>query len=145
MFFEGLQARFPGRVAYKRGYDDELAHWIEAAADIFLMPSRYEPCGLNQMYSLRYGTIPVAPRAGGPAHSVRMSAPAPGRATGFVLNTFAPPAMSWAMNTALDLHADPALWTRLVHNAMAEGFSWARQTREYEALYRRLGASTPQG
>ncbi len=69
-FFTALRAALPGRVAFQRGYDDELAHWIEAASDLFLMPSRYEPCGLNQMYSLRYGTVPIVRRTGGLADSV---------------------------------------------------------------------------
>ncbi|MCU0758776.1 MAG: glycogen synthase GlgA [Steroidobacteraceae bacterium] len=138
VFFEGLQARFPGRVVYHRGYDEGLAHWIEAAADIFLMPSLYEPCGLNQMYSLRYGTIPVVRRTGGLADSVRMFDPASGSGTGIVFNDFDAPAMDWAMRTALDLFAQPRAWSRLVRNAMAEDFSWERQAREYEALYRGL-------
>ena len=145
VFFEGLQARFPGRVVYHRGYSDELAHWIEAAADAFLMPSRYEPCGLNQMYSLRYGTIPVVRRTGGLADSVRMFDAASGRGTGIVFNDFDAPAMDWAMRTTLDLHAQPALWSRLVRNAMAEDFSWERQSKEYEALYRRLVGAAARG
>ena len=145
VFFEGLQARFPGRVVYHRGYSDELAHWIEAAADAFLMPSRYEPCGLNQMYSLRYGTIPVVRRTGGLADSVRMFDAASGRGTGIVFNDFDAPAMDWAMRTTLDLYAQPALWSRLVRNAMAEDFSWERQSKEYEALYRRLVGAAARG
>ena len=143
VFFEGLQARFPGRVVYHRGYSDELAHWIEAASDVFLMPSLYEPCGLNQMYSLRYGTIPIVRRTGGLADSVRMFDPATGTGTGIVFNDFDAPAMSWAMRTALDLHAQPALWSQLVRNAMAEDFSWTRQVREYEALYTELAGASP--
>src|SRR5262249_14546886 len=69
-FLPTLARRFPGRVAFTCGYDEELAHWIEAGSDLFLMPSRYEPCGLNQMYSLRYGTVPVVRRTGGLADSV---------------------------------------------------------------------------
>jgi len=137
-FFGDLQAQFPGRAVFQRGYSDELAHWIEAASDLFLMPSLYEPCGLNQMYSLRYGTIPIVRRTGGLADSVEMFDPAEGTGTGIVFEHFDAPAMAWAMRTALDLHARPAHWARLVQNAMAQDFSWDRQTREYEALYRRL-------
>ena len=74
--------RFPERVHFRGGYDDELAHWIEAASDMFLMPSRYEPCGLNQMYSLRYGTVPVVRRTGGLADSVEHFDPESGSGTG---------------------------------------------------------------
>jgi starch synthase len=137
-FFADLQHQFPAQVHFHRGYSDELAHWIEAAADVFLMPSLYEPCGLNQMYSLRYGTIPVVRRTGGLADSVQHFDPATGTGTGIVFDHFDAPAMDWAMRTALDLHAEPAQWARLVQNAMAQDFSWDRQTREYEALYRRL-------
>ncbi len=139
-YFADLQQKFPGRVVVHRGYSDELAHWIEAAADLFLMPSLYEPCGLNQMYSLRYGTIPVVRRTGGLADSVQMFDPASGAGTGIVFDHFDAPAMDWAMRTGLDLHARPDVWARLVQNAMAQDFSWGRQTREYEALYRRLVA-----
>ena len=79
-FFTRLAQRFPGRVVFRRGYDDALAHWIEAASDMFLMPSRYEPCGLNQMYSLRYGTVPIVRRTGGLADSVEHYDPDTGRA-----------------------------------------------------------------
>ena len=74
-FFTGLQRDFPGRVHFHRGYSDELAHWIEAASDMFLMPSLYEPCGLNQMYSLRYGTVPIVRKTGGLADSVEQYEP----------------------------------------------------------------------
>ena len=137
-FFARLQREHPQRVHYHRGYSDELAHWIEAAADIFLMPSLYEPCGLNQMYSLRYGTIPIVRRTGGLADSVQSYDAASGEGTGVVFNDFDATAMSWALNHALDLHAQPASWERVVRNAMAQDFSWQRQGAEYVALYRRL-------
>ena len=95
-FFAGLARQFPQRVHFHRGYDDELAHWIEAASDMFLMPSRYEPCGLNQMYSLRYGTVPVVRRTGGLADSVQHFNPADGTGTGVVFNDFDAPALEWA-------------------------------------------------
>ncbi len=137
-FFDDLQKRFPSQVAFHRGYSDELAHWIEAGSDLFLMPSLYEPCGLNQMYSLRYGTIPIVRRTGGLADSVQMFDAASGTGTGIVFEHFDSPAMAWALRTALELHAQPMHWTRLVQNAMAQDFSWDRQAREYEALYQRL-------
>jgi starch synthase len=137
-FFTGLAHQFPGRFSFHCGYDDELAHWIEAAADMFLMPSRYEPCGLNQMYSLRYGTVPIVRRTGGLADSVEHYDPARGTGTGVVFNDFDPPAFTWALNTALDWYAQPAHWTRLMTNGMQCDFSWQRQGAEYVALYRRL-------
>ena len=137
-FFAKLAADFPGRVHFHQGYDDALAHWIEGASDMFLMPSRYEPCGLNQMYSLRYGTVPVVRRTGGLADSVEHFDPQSGRGTGIVFNDFDVPGLEWALNSALDLYAQPQLWSRLVHNGMAQDFSWARRAQEYLALYETL-------
>jgi starch synthase len=137
-FFSALEQRFGGRVSFERGYDDELAHWIEAGSDMFLMPSRYEPCGLNQMYSLRYGTVPIVRRTGGLADSVEHYDPASGRGTGVVFNDFDPPALEWALNTALNLYAQPAQWTRMVRNGMRCDFSWQHQGAQYVELYRRL-------
>jgi len=137
-FFSALEQRFSGRVSYERGYDDELAHWIEAGSDMFLMPSRYEPCGLNQMYSLRYGTVPIVRRTGGLADSVEHYDPASGRGTGVVFNDFDPPAFEWALNAALDLYAQPAHWMRMVRNGMRCDFSWQHQGAQYLELYARL-------
>ena len=139
-FFASLAARFPGRVHFRRGYDDALAHWIEGACDMFLMPSRYEPCGLNQMYSLRYGTVPIVRRTGGLADSVLPYDRDRGTGTGIVFNDFDAPALEWALNTALDLYAEPAQWLRLVRNGMAQDFSWEHQALEYLTLYRRISA-----
>jgi starch synthase len=140
-FFRELAAAFPGRVAFQQGYDDELAHWTEAACDMFLMPSRYEPCGLNQMYSLRYGTVPIVRRTGGLADSVEHYDPARGTGTGIVFNDFDTPACEWALHTALDWYGQPAEWRRLMGNGMAKDFSWQRQGEQYLALYRRLTAA----
>jgi len=139
-FFTDLERRFSGRVSYESGYDDELAHWIEAGSDLFLMPSRYEPCGLNQMYSLRYGTVPVVRRTGGLADSVEDYDLASGRGTGVVFNEFDSAALEWALNSALDLYARPADWTRMVRNGMRCDFSWQHQGAEYVELYRKLTA-----
>jgi starch synthase len=136
--FANLATQYAGRVGFRAGYDEALAHLMEAGSDMFLMPSRYEPCGLNQMYSLRYGTIPIVHKTGGLADSVQHFDPASGVGTGCVFNDFDIGAISWAMHTALDWYAKPALWRRLIRNAMAQDYSWARQIGEYEALYRRL-------
>jgi starch synthase len=105
------------------------------------MPSRYEPCGLNQMYSLRYGTVPIVRRTGGLADSVEQYAPASGAGTGIVFNDFDVQALTWALNSALDLYAQPAHWTRMMRNAMQRDFSWQRQGEQYVALYRQLIAA----
>jgi starch synthase len=141
-FFEALAQRYPARVAFRNGYDESLAHLIEAGSDIFLMPSRYEPCGLNQMYSLRYGTIPIVRNTGGLADSVQHFDPAGGTGTGCVFNDYDAPAVRWAIGTALDWYSVPASWQRLMQNAMAQDFSWTRQIVKYDLLYRGLvGAS----
>ena len=137
-FLAELERRFPGRVVFRQGYDDELSHWIEAACDMFLMPSLYEPSGLNQMYSLRYGTVPIVRRTGGLADSVAHYEPETGEGTGIVFDDFNPEALEWALNTALDLHAQPEHWRRMVRNGMAQDFSWDRQGEKYLAIYRRL-------
>jgi starch synthase len=136
--FADLAVQYADRVGFRAGYDEALAHLMEAGSDMFLMPSRYEPCGLNQMYSLRYGTIPIVHKTGGLADSVQHFDPASGRGTGCVFNDFDVGAISWAMNTVFDWYANTALWKKLMRNAMAQDFSWDRQVLEYEALYRRL-------
>jgi starch synthase len=125
-------------VAFRRGQDETLAHRIEAGADLFLMPSRYEPCGLNQMFSLRYGTIPVVRRTGGLADSVRPYDRASDAGTGFVFDHFTPEGLRWALGLALETFRDGPRWRRLVLRAMAEDFSWARQASRYVELYERI-------
>jgi starch synthase len=134
-FFSRLSARHPGRAWFFAGYDESLAHWVEGASDIFLMPSQYEPCGLNQMYSLRYGTIPVVRRTGGLADSVAHFDPATGQGTGIVFNDFDSGAMNWAFDTAMEWYLQPALWDRIVQNAMRCDFSWETQCNEYLKLF----------
>jgi starch synthase len=137
-FLTELERRFPGRVVFRQGYDDELSHWIEAACDMFLMPSRYEPSGLNQMYSLRYGTVPIVRHTGGLADSVQQYDTDTGAGTGVVFNDFDSEALEWALNTALDLHAQPEHWRRMVRNGMAQDFSWERQGEKYVEIYKRM-------
>lgn len=135
-FFEQLATQFPGRISFNQGHDEGLAHLIEAGSDAFLMPSRYEPCGLNQMYSLRYGTVPIVRRTGGLADTVQHANPVAGTGTGVVFNDYDAPAVRWAVNTALDWYADQRLWRRIMRNAMVQDFSWKRQVQEYERVYR---------
>lgn len=134
-FFTALAQRFAGKVCYRPGFDEPLAHLIEAGSDAFLMPSRYEPCGLNQMYSLRYGTIPIVRNTGGLADSVEHFDPATGKGTGCVFNDYDAPAVRWAVETVLGWYADPKGWLTLIRNAMAKNFSWQRQIGRYESLY----------
>jgi starch synthase len=134
-FMHSLQERYPGRAVFYSGYSEEFAHRIEASADLFLMPSMYEPCGLNQMYSLKYGTVPIVRRTGGLADSVRHFDPATGEGTGVVFNDCDPGGVRWALEQALEWYAEPALWRRMVANGMREDFSWDRQVLDYERLY----------
>jgi starch synthase len=137
-FFRELAHDHPTRVSFHSGYSEETAHWIEAASDMFLMPSLYEPCGLNQMYSLRYGTIPIVRRTGGLADSVQHFDPATRLGTGIVFNDYDAGAVRWALETAFELYGDKPRWKQLVQNAMAQDFSWERRVGDYVALYERL-------
>jgi starch synthase len=137
-FMHSLQVQFPGRAVFYSGYSEELAHMIEAASDIFLMPSLYEPCGLNQMYSLKYGTVPVVRRTGGLADSVQHFDPASGTGTGVVFNDFDAGGLRWALQTAFEWFSWPSVWRRLVQNGMQQDFSWDARVAEYEALYERI-------
>ncbi len=133
-----LHARFPGHVAYYRGYSEQLAHLIEAGSDMFLMPSRYEPCGLNQMFSMRYGTIPIVRRTGGLADSVQLFDRRSGDGTGFVFDHFNTDALRFALNYALTTYGKQTLWQRLIQNAMRQDYSWALQAARYVDLYTRV-------
>ena len=137
-FFNWLQQHFPDRVCFYRGFSNRLAHWIEAGSDMFLMPSRFEPCGLNQMYSLRYGTVPIVRNTGGLADSVQLFDPRSGTGTGIVFDDFNEIAMNWAINAGLDLYQDKKAWRKLVRNGMLKDHSWERQVRIYVDLYRQL-------
>lgn len=137
-FFRSLQQSFPAKVAYATGYDEALSHSIEAGSDLFLMPSRYEPCGLNQMYSLRYGTVPIVRRTGGLADTVREWDARNATGTGFLFDEFRADAFLDALARALRAWRDRRGWQALVRNGMAEDFSWEKQVVRYEELYRRL-------
>ena len=129
-----IAARYPEKIAARLAFDNPLAHRIEAGCDIFLMPSRYEPCGLNQLYSLRYGTIPVVHRTGGLADTV---IPYDGKSgTGFVFAEYSAEAMTQSLGDALFVYSRPAEWKKLVRRAMAEDWSWKTSAKRYMALYR---------
>ena len=131
----------PGHVAGRIGFDEGLAHRIEAGSDLFLMPSRFEPCGLNQLYSLRYGTPPIVHRSGGLADSIvdtHESSLMEGTATGFVFSPPTPWALLDAIRRALHCYHQPAQWAKVVHTAMAQNYSWTRSAHDYLRIYREL-------
>lgn len=139
--FRDLMQRFPDRLGAFIGYDEGHAHLVEAGADIFLMPSRFEPCGLNQIYSLRYGTVPVVRRTGGLADTVvhaDAASLAAGRATGFVFDAAEAGALRRVLDQALALYRQPAQWRRLMQAGMRRDFSWEQSARQYQELYRQL-------
>ena len=137
-FFAALEKRFPTKARFLNLYDNEAAHLIEAGSDMFLMPSLFEPCGLNQMYSLRYGTVPIVRRTGGLADTVEQYDPQTGRGTGFVFGHFTKAGFSWALDQAFTVWKDKQAWKLLQQAGMAADFSWDRQVAEYVELYRSL-------
>ncbi len=142
-FFAELQEEFPDKVCFYRGFHAKLAHEIEAGSDMFLMPSLYEPCGLNQMYSLAYATVPVVRKTGGLADTVTQFDPETGEGNGIVFEHPTSDGVRWAVNTALDLYADEKNW-KLIRKNGIEGadFSWDRAAASYAELYQALSAET---
>ena len=138
--FERAKAQHPSRVGLKLGFDVALSHKIEAGADMFLMPSRYEPCGLNQMYSLAYGTVPVVRATGGLDDTIQPFDPGTGEGSGFKFAGTTSRALLEAVRAAVGLYRQPDIWRRLIRNGMACDFSWDRSAREYEALYQEIVA-----
>ena len=133
--FRALAAAYPGRVGFKFAYDNALAHKVEAGADIFLMPSRYEPCGLNQIYSLKYGTVPVVRATGGLDDSVEKFDVEHGTGTGFKFVEYTGAAFLYAVKQALQHYADERIWKRIQLNGMAKDFSWKAPAAEYGKVY----------
>lgn len=137
----GLEQRFPGKVAVRIGYDEALSHRLFAGADAVLVPSRFEPCGLTQMYGLRYGTIPVVASVGGLADTVIHASPAAiaaGVATGVQFHPTDAVAFAQALRQLVALHADAKLWARVQKNAMSHPVGWETSAAEYAALYEGL-------
>ncbi|WP_164007680.1 glycogen synthase GlgA [Pyxidicoccus trucidator] len=133
---KALQARHPKQMAFHIGFDPALSHQVEAGADFFLMPSRYEPCGLNQMYSLRYGTVPIVRATGGLVDTVEGGLDG----NGILFETFHPAALLAAIRRALALYADPPRLGEFRRRGMEKDFSWDASARKYEALYADLMA-----
>lgn len=138
--FVEIQRRYPERMAVRIAYDEPLSHRLEAAGDFFLMPSRYEPCGLNQIYSMRYGTIPIVRGTGGLDDTVRGYEPSTGEGTGLKFREYSPDALFLKVHEALLIFRRPFHMKRLMRNAMEEDFSWSRSAASYLDLYRRIVA-----
>ncbi|HEV8716922.1 MAG TPA: glycogen synthase GlgA [Candidatus Binatia bacterium] len=139
--FADLARRYPEQIGVRLGFNDPLAHQIQGGSDCLLMPSRYEPCGLTQLYSLRYGTIPIVRATGGLRDTVVPFTPASGQGTGFVFQEPRAEALVETVRTAQQVFADRQTWRRLVQNAMAQDFSWKHSAARYVELYRRAMAT----
>jgi starch synthase len=133
--FRALAAAYPGRVGVKIAYDNAVAHQIEAGADMFLMPSRYEPCGLNQIYSLKYGTVPIVRATGGLDDTIEPFDIEHGTGTGFKFVEYTGAAMLRSVRQALHLFMDERIWRRIQLNGMAKDFSWKGSALEYAKVY----------
>jgi starch synthase len=136
--FETLAQRFPQKIAVRLEFSNPLAHQIEAGADMFLMPSRFEPCGLNQLYSLKYGTVPVVRATGGLADTIVGMTGQPDQApppNGFSFHEYSPLALSETLRRACEAYAQPEVWSRLVATGMSQDWSWARSAEQYVELY----------
>jgi starch synthase len=144
--FRRLNRQFPQKFALKIAYDNALAHKIEAGSDLFLMPSHYEPCGLNQIYSLRYGTVPVVRATGGLDDTVEQFDPRTNKGTGFKFREYSGEAMLETLRTAIRVYrGDANTWQTLMRNGMAQDYSWINSAREYVKVYeraRQMKAST---
>ena len=136
-FLREWAARYPSRVAAHIGFDEPLAHLIEAGADMFLMPSRFEPCGLNQMYSLRYGTVPIVHAVGGLDDTVQPYTARASGANGFKFREPTPDALVRTMRQAVRVYHETPAWRSLMEEGMAADHSWETSAREYVKVYRR--------
>ena len=132
-----LASDHPDRIGAYIGFDEGLAHLVEGGADIFLMPSRFEPCGLSQMYSLRYGTVPVVRATGGLFDTVSNFDPRTGNGTGFTFEEYSPQALLGTLRWALEMYRDRAVWRRIQQAGMSQDFSWDASARQYVKVYER--------
>jgi starch synthase len=139
----GLAASHPTRIGARIGFDEVMAHRIEGGADLFLMPSRFEPCGLNQLFSQRYGTIPVVRATGGLFDTVRNLDPRSGEGTGFTFEEYSPQALLATLRWALDTYGDRKVWRRMQVAGMRQNYSWDASAGRYERLYERVRAMLP--
>ena len=135
--FVRLNRQFPNKIAAKVAFNNAIAHKIEAGADMFLMPSRYEPCGLNQIYSLKYGTVPIVRATGGLDDTIEPWDARSGKGTGFKFTDYTGEALLGTIKQALLAYRDPSSWQKLMRNGMARDFSWGASAREYGKVYER--------
>jgi starch synthase len=135
--FQRLNKQFPNKIAAKIAFDNAIAHKIEAGADMFLMPSRYEPCGLNQIYSLKYGTVPIVRATGGLDDTIEPWDARTGKGTGFKFHDYTGEALLATIKQALLAYQDPSSWLTLMRNGMSRDFSWGASAREYGKIYDR--------
>ncbi len=136
--FRRLNKQFPQKFAVKVAYDNKIAHKIEAGSDMFLMPSRYEPCGLNQIYSLKYGTVPVVRATGGLDDTIENWDPHARKGTGFKFSEYSGEALLATIRTAIQAYADRDSWQALMRNGMSRDFSWTASAKEYVRIYERV-------
>jgi starch synthase len=136
--FQRLNKQFPNKIAVKVAYDNAIAHKIEAGADMFLMPSKYEPCGLNQIYSLKYGTVPIVRATGGLDDTIEPWDARTGRGTGFKFSEYNGEALLATIKQALLAYRDQSSWQTLMRNGMGRDFSWGASAREYGKIYDRV-------
>jgi starch synthase len=133
-----LAKEHPQKIAVRLEFSDELAHRIEAGADMFLMPSQYEPCGLNQLYSLKYGAVPVVRATGGLVDTVvdaNEATLAEGTATGFLFDEYTSIELAAALERACRAYADPVVWRQLIETGMRQDWSWRKSAQQYATLY----------
>jgi starch synthase len=135
--FQRLNKQFPNKIAAKVAFDNAIAHKIEAGADMFLIPSRYEPCGLNQIYSLKYGTVPIVRATGGLDDTIEPWDARTGKGTGFKFTDYTGEALLATIKQALLAYRDPSSWQMLMRNGMSRDFSWGASAREYGKIYER--------
>lgn len=138
ILFKKIREKYPQKIGINLTFNNQLAHLIEAGSDMFLMPSRYEPCGLNQLYSLKYGTIPIVRATGGLADTIKDFDPRAGQGTGFIFEDYSSKALLSAIKRAINVFQNHRLWQKLMNNAMKQDFSWKTAAEKYVALYKKL-------
>ncbi|GAG07375.1 unnamed protein product, partial [marine sediment metagenome] len=136
--FTKISKKYPDNIGIRLKFDEKLAHLIEAGSDMFLMPSKYEPCGLNQMFSLKYGTVPVVRKTGGLADTITEFDPESGEGNGFVFEKYASEQLLDAIKRAVKLYGNPRIWKKIMKNGMKQDFSWKASAKQYYKVYEKI-------